>query len=669
MRSLCIFATVARNLLHLILKLPVRSASFFVFSKIIFLFNMKKTTLLLYSLITGIFIHAQQSQSELDTVTISSSLRKENVSATGRNITVIRGDQFLKQPVHSLDELLRYIPGIEVQQRGPMGSQSDIVLRGGTFQQVLVILDGIRLNDPNTGHFNSYIPIAPFEIDRIEILKGAASAIYGSEAVGGVIHIITKSFARKQQGSTDRAAAQASIGSFGLASANVGAYNAFKNTSFGGGVLVNHIKGEQQRGIHGYADNRTASLSVSHSFNSNWTFSLRSAYDSRDFAAQNFYTTFLSDTASEQVDTWWNQLNLTYGKGKNNFSFSAGYKKLEDTYRFNPSSLANSNHSTLWQALAFYSGSLKDKHNWTTGIQFLDRSISSNDRGMHHVKEIAQFNTITFYAGPYVLISPGVRFDWVEENSLEVVPQLNISYKKGSWLFRGSGGKTIRNADFTELYNNYNKSLVTGGRIGNPDLDAERSLSYEAGADYFFKNNWKISGGFYQRFQKRLIDYIPTPYANMPRKDNLIPTGSYALASNIAEVTTIGVEMDMQYAGKNLFSTFGIVWQDSKSDTVPSFYISSHAKLLFNFNFQYTFKNLSCSVNGLYKMRTPQNANGMVPVSENYFLFNLRAGWNIFQNSNVFLEVDNVLDTDAADLLGTPLPGRWISGGLSVGIR
>ncbi|HRF24346.1 MAG TPA: TonB-dependent receptor plug domain-containing protein, partial [Chitinophagaceae bacterium] len=91
----------------------------------------------------------------------------------------------------------RYLPGVEVQQRGPQGSQSDIVLRGGTFQQVLVIIDGIKLNDPLTGHFNSYIPINTDEIERIEILKGAASAIYGSEAVGGVINIITKTFYRK----------------------------------------------------------------------------------------------------------------------------------------------------------------------------------------------------------------------------------------------------------------------------------------------------------------------------------------------------------------------------------------------------------------------------------------------------------------------------------------
>lgn len=85
---------------------------------------------------------------ELDPVTVTASFVEMRSSGTGRNITVIDGDRFRDLPVHSLDELLRFVPGVEVQSRGPMGSQSDIVLRGATYQQVLVILDGMRLNDP-----------------------------------------------------------------------------------------------------------------------------------------------------------------------------------------------------------------------------------------------------------------------------------------------------------------------------------------------------------------------------------------------------------------------------------------------------------------------------------------------------------------------------------------
>ena len=111
---------------------------------------------------------AVSAQTSLDPVTITATLSQKRSSETGRNISIIKGEQFRNLPVHSVDELLRYVPGVEIQARGPMGSQADIVLRGGTFQQVLVILDGVRLNDPNTGHFNSYIPVAPEEIDRID---------------------------------------------------------------------------------------------------------------------------------------------------------------------------------------------------------------------------------------------------------------------------------------------------------------------------------------------------------------------------------------------------------------------------------------------------------------------------------------------------------------------
>ncbi|HEX8461036.1 MAG TPA: TonB-dependent receptor plug domain-containing protein, partial [Segetibacter sp.] len=227
---------------------------------------------------------ATAQQAELDPVTITATLQPVNASNTGRNITVIKGEQFAKLPVNSLDELLRYLPGIEVQARGPMGAQSDIVLRGGTFQQVLVIVDGIRINDPNTGHFNSYIPIAPGEIDRIEILKGASSAIYGSEAVGGVIQVITKSFAAKRGQQAKQVTAQVTGGQFGLFNAQAGGFYQSGNTAIAGGLITNNATGQQQRGLTGFLHNTTASVSVNRFLSEHWTAAVRLAYDNRDFA-------------------------------------------------------------------------------------------------------------------------------------------------------------------------------------------------------------------------------------------------------------------------------------------------------------------------------------------------------------------------------------------------
>ena len=101
---------------------------------------MKSTFL---CLVAGFVINctfAQEKISELDPVTITTSINPEKASQTGRNLIVIKGDRFANLPVHSVDELLCYLPGIEIQSRGPMGAQSDIVIRGGTFQQVLVII-------------------------------------------------------------------------------------------------------------------------------------------------------------------------------------------------------------------------------------------------------------------------------------------------------------------------------------------------------------------------------------------------------------------------------------------------------------------------------------------------------------------------------------------------
>ncbi len=93
-----------------------------------------------------------------------------------------------------------------------------------------------------------------------------------------------------------------------------------------------------------------------------------------------------------------------------------------------------------------------------------------------------------------------------------------------SLLLRGSVGRTTRDADFTERFNNYNRTGLKSGRIGNPDLISETSLSYEVGADYFINSSLKISITWFERFPENLIDYVITPYANMPRKDNLNPT-------------------------------------------------------------------------------------------------------------------------------------------------
>lgn len=625
-----------------------------------------------YVLVTASAAYGQQV--ELDPVTITASLRPVTASASGRNITVIKGEQFAKLPVHSLDELLRYVPGIEVQMRGPMGSQSDIVLRGGTFQQVLVIVDGIRINDPNTGHFNSYIPLNPAEIDRIEVLKGASSAIYGSEAVGGVINVITKTFAAKREQKKSQLAAQGTAGEYGLLNGQLGGFYQNKNTAIAAGVLSNNATGQQQRGTQGFFHNTAASASLNQFINKYWNVSVRSAIDNRDFSAQNFYTTFKSDTATEKVTSFWNQARLNYEKLNNSFSLDIGYKATNDTYRFNTGAPANANRSNLVQGLAVYKWKAGGKTTITTGAQWVNKKMKSNDRGNHSLNQAGTFLIFDQGVGQHFNVNPAMRLEWNERNGWEFVPQVNLSYKMPHWQLRAGAGKTIRDADFTERFNNYNKTFVASGSIGNPELAAERSFSYEAGADFLGIKNMKIATSVFRQQFTELIDYVTTPYIDMPRKTNLSPTGTYALAKNIASVNTTGVEADIQYSKQfsekqQLSTTLGITLINSKSDNAtPSFYVSSHAKFLTNFNVQYTIHWLSVSINGLYKER---NTQASIPInatlSKDYFLLNVQTQAFVYKNKlSVFAEIDNVLDKQYSDLLGSNMPGRWMMGGFKV---
>ncbi|OJY84391.1 MAG: TonB-dependent receptor [Sphingobacteriales bacterium 44-15] len=615
---------------------------------------------------------AQSQEIELDPITVTATLSQKRSSETGRNITIIKGENFKNLPVHSLDELLRYVPGVEIQARGPMGSQSDIVLRGGTYQQVLVILDGMRLNDPNTGHFNSYIPIAPAEIDRIEILKGASSALYGADAVGGVIYVFTKTFTAKQDQDIATASAGISAGQYGYMNADAGMFYSKKNFSVSGGVITNNAGGVQQRGIKGYFHNTTASVSAKYYFSPKWDIAYRYAYDNRDFAAQNFYTTYSFDTANEKVSSHWQQLSLGFHTQKQKLKLDAGFKRVNDNYQFAPASAANANISKLFQGLLQYENEINAKTTLIAGFNYQQKIIRSNDRGDHDLFLASPFISLSSQPARNLYVHPSLQWVTFKNISSELVPQLDISYKNKGIQLRGSVGKTIRDADFTERYNNYNKSLVKSGSIGNPDLKAERSVSYEAGADLFVKTYLKLSATFFQRFHQRLIDYSTTPYDEMPRKENLIPTGTYALAKNIASVNTTGFETDAQYTHHftelhRLSGSLGLLWLDSKSsDSIPSFYISSHARFLTNFSLIYQYKDISFSINGLYKRRKTQTASSInAAITPDYFVMNAKAEYSFLQRSlSVFAELDNVFNRKYSDLLGAVMPGSWFIGGI-----
>jgi len=627
--------------------------------------------LLLAALLCSLSITVLAQKTQLSDVVVTASMLPQQEKETGRNIVSIKGSSLQNLPISSIDDLLKYLPGIETQQRGPAGTQSNIIIRGGTFQQVLVIIDGIRINDPLTGHFNSYIPLHPEDINRIEIIKGAASAIYGSDAIGGVVNIITNGLQQKNQH-------KLSVGS------KWGSYNSRSNNFWWGAQKEkwklsvssqqNKADGENLRGTTGYYNNSFYAANFNYAFTSNWKLHILYANDSRDFNAQNFYTTFKSDTATEIVKSNWTQMGLSKQYPHKIVKFDVAYKNLSDRFRFNPAGSFNENKTSLFVAQGSVQFTRNPNHQIVTGAQWIHKKIRSNDRGNHELAHGAAFLIATHKLPKNVFINESLRIDWDQSYGWIIIPQVNGSWVNGNLTTRASIGKGVRDADFTERYNNYNKSIVTGGSIGNPYLQAEKSWSYELGADYRMGSNFKWGATAFLRDQNNLIDWTPTPYPMMPRQSNLVITGNYSLATNVSSVKTKGIETDLTYNKKwgddyELNLSTGLVWLSSTSpNKTPSFYISSHARFLWNEQIVFRADHLQLSINSVYKIRNAQTTSAInAALSTNYFLVNSKFSYlTTKRKGNVFLEVTNLTNTPYSDLLGAIMPSRWIAAGFQV---
>ena len=132
------------------------------------------------------------AEQNLREATITASRAKIAADKAARVVSVITRDQIERAGATSVNDLLKLTAGVDVRQRGGFGVQSDISINGGSFDQITVLLNGVPINNPQTGHLVSDFPVSPDEIERIEILEGAAGRLFGSQAFSGAINVVTR---------------------------------------------------------------------------------------------------------------------------------------------------------------------------------------------------------------------------------------------------------------------------------------------------------------------------------------------------------------------------------------------------------------------------------------------------------------------------------------------
>ncbi|MCB0668536.1 MAG: TonB-dependent receptor [Saprospiraceae bacterium] len=643
-------------------------------------------TVLLTSLALLVHFSAWSQLSEdIDTILVAANQLPTTIRETGRNVTIIRPEQIRKMPAVSIDELLQFVPGVEVQSRNGFGAQADILMRGSTFAQVLVLVDGVRLNDPLTAHFNGNIPVANEEIARIEILRGPSAAMYGPDAVGGLINVVTKTFSGNNQGGWN-GGAEVGIGSNAqvLAKGQVSSKSDGVSFSLAGqfnksrGELIPEVVGDDLflESYRNYFDIRTFGAALMLDMKNQWKLKLRSSYDYRDFSARYFFTSSPFDKSTEKTTNSFNIIKLEKIRKNSSSDFQFGYKYNTDVFIFSPDFASTNSHKTHFvNLLANHLFNINEKLIFKSGLQLDRRSIKSNDRGDHY----------DWHGGVYVMglvkpveslnLSASLRADYDQNYDFEILPQFNISYLIDQWVIRGSVGRSIRAADYTERYVSNNLAMLTPGRnLGNPDLLAESSWSEELGFDLPLNRKWKVKITGFLRQSEQLIDYVLTNESEIGNIGDLQSGADYFFAQNISRVNTKGLELESVFRQRfGVKSEWQIIAGYTRQNTtnaqgVASVYIANHAKDLFTVSSLLDFGDFRLTLSGLYKNRNARIAQAInSDLGADYMLWNMKAGYTLKKYS-LSVQVQNMFDESYQNILGAPMPGRWFSLSLGWGI-
>lgn len=623
------------------------------------------------------------AQTNLDSVMVSATRLSVKKYESGKHITTLSAKEINELPVTSVDELLQYVTGINLNSRGAFGVQSDIGMRGSTFSQVLVLVDNQRINDGLTGHFNSNLPIPLSEIHHIEVVRGSASVSYGADAVGGIIHIKTKTYVgmNDKEPQTELNGTIA-YGDHNLTMTDVGLRAQQSRFGYSAAMKSNQSTGEQlvnpnfiNSGLgdslynnHFDLKTYTAALTFKSKY---WKIYARAGADQRDFAAKYFYSANKYDEATEKINAYWSQASVAYEVNGSQTALNIGYRHNQDSFIFNPLLPRNSHITQRVNATLSHNRNIGNTR-FSFGAQTDYNTIASNDRGDHNIVNNALF-VLAHRKLDQLNINGGLRLEHSEKIGLQLIPQLNLSLPKNNIVYRASAGRSIRQADFTESYNFYLRKNTPGGfSIGNPDLEAESAYTFDLGADAYISPKLKITNTIFARSSSNLIDYALTNSTEITNLINLQDSTDYFYASNIKESFTIGNEFGLTYKTELAYAT--IDWllnytyiQTNTPTDVVSKYIANHPIHNLNGGATVHFNRFVWNIGGTLITRNAEDIPSIDgQVQNQYGLLHTKLSYTSpTAGIKLFVNVRNVLDTQYQEILGAQMPGRWVMAGIS----
>jgi vitamin B12 transporter len=462
-------------------------------------------------------------EQKLDEVVVTSTRIDLPFQENSRTISIISATDIKKSAATNLSDLLQQVAGMDVRRRGTAGMQADLYIRGGSFDQTLLLIDGIKMDDAQTGHhtMNAALPLEV--IERIEIIKGPAARVFGQNAFTGAINIVTKKDIKN------------------VVSANVeaGSYNQLNTSITVGSNLENsshiiHVSRNTSDGYRFNTDYDNQNYFIKSIFNKKaQAIEMITSFSERKFGANGFYA---NPAAINQYEETQNSLmGFSTQFTTENWSIEPRvyWKRNQDEYiyvRQDPSIYRNLHITDKIGAEvnASYTSSIGVTG---FGVDMSKIYLRSNNLGNRN-----RFMTNIFVEHLFKLandkldITPGVAITYFSDFKFHAFPGIDIGYKLVDNLKAyGNMGYTYRIPTYTDLF------YSDPSTIGNDNLNPEEALSEEIGLKYFTPN-FTTSVAFFNRDASKLIDYV---------KENEVDKWE---ATNIRDLNTKGLEFNSSYS-------------------------------------------------------------------------------------------------------------------------
>ena len=575
----------------------------------------------------------------LPTVYVSASRIPDSLAAAGRNIVILDRPEIERRAAVSIADLLDGLPGVDARSRGPFGVQTDLEVAGATFSQVLLMIDGVRVNDPQTGHHNLNLPIEPGDLERVEVVYGAGSSVHGPDAFGAVINLVP----------LQETATRLDVGShWGRA------LDGDSVSAVGSDVAVRHgWSGDWGRIWVSAAKRRSDGYRVNTDFDIDRVFvgaskqvwngelNLQAGVEDKEFGAQDFYGAPSKEWTNGRL------FSVQYRRPSSNARnvvARAYYRRHRDRFVLliqDPAFYENRHVSERAGAEAYVTLVSGGWGSILAGAEVVGESIDSRNLNSPRFRGLGEHSRwrrafFSEYGGRrgHLTLSAGLRFDRHERFGWVTSPSLGIGYlMSGNRLF-ASMARAYRVPDFTEFY------YEDTSNRGDPDLEAEQGWNYEAGIQVRPVRGVRIRASGFARYENDLVDYV--------RPDATVQWE----ATNLSEMRTLGAQIQAERAWHHVRPQLSYTWVD-KPESAPGFlskYVFTHPTHQLTVRVDHA---VMAGIDAGWQLQLRERSR-----LEDFTVVDLVLSRR-FSYGRSLLRVRNVTDENYEAVEGVPMPGRW----------